>query len=75
MNQEAYWEILKPLIPRILGQLDRDPDSPHMVPLTGISGTIKFVTFPRPLFSRDFLSWMYSTNMIQKKIPSIRMNG
>jgi hypothetical protein len=28
MNQEAYWEILKPLIPRILGQLDRDPDSP-----------------------------------------------
>jgi len=28
MNQNEYWKILKPLIPRILGQLDRDPDSP-----------------------------------------------
>lgn len=28
MNQKEYWDFLKPLIPRILGQLDRDPDSP-----------------------------------------------
>jgi hypothetical protein len=28
MNKASYWNLLKPLIPRILGQIDRDPDSP-----------------------------------------------